>query len=140
MNEHSFRKSFENPAFKKAINWSWKIHDSFAGGVPDSYVEGSKSDLWIEYKWCNLPKRDTTLIDLSNPNQYLSKLQQEWLRRRFTLGRNDACVILGHDLGCNIFFGLSWETPLTKNDLLKTAFTKVTARNHILNIVTSVTY
>ena len=121
--------------FKKAVNWSWKIHDSFAGGVPDSYIEGPKSDLWIEYKWCNLPKRDTTLIDLANPNQYLSRLQQEWLRRRHNLGRNDACVVLGHEKGVNIFLGLSWETPIQKTRLLNQALSKADAREKILGLI-----
>lgn len=45
------------------------------GGPPDAYYCGKKNDLWVEYKFIELPKRVTTQI---YPN--LSELQIEWLR------------------------------------------------------------
>lgn len=135
MNEHSFRKSFEG-GLKPSLNWSWKIHDSFAGGVPDSYYEGMKQDLWVEYKWVNLPKRDSTIIDLSNPDKYLSKLQQLWLVRRHELGRNDAIVIAGHSEGVTIFKNLEWKTPLTKQEFIAKGMSKKAAQQLLLSWIT----
>ncbi len=75
MNEHGFidavhRRLPADPSFMK-----WKIHDSFAGGKPDAYYCGPLNDLWVEYKFIELPKRVTTQI---YPD--LSELQIDWLR------------------------------------------------------------
>lgn len=134
MNEHSFRKSFERN-LKKELSWIWKIHDAFAGGVLDAYYEGYKNDLWVEYKWVNLPKRNTTIIDLSNPDKYLSKLQQRWIHRRVALKRDDVVVIAGHAQGCNLYFNEEWLEPRTREDFLARSVSVKEARNKLLTLL-----
>lgn len=89
-----------------------KNHNQFNGGIADCWYSG-KRDLWVEYKFLVVPKRDATQIDLRHPNgKMLSPLQQDWLRERHLEGRNIA-VIVGCKEGGAIFQNLEWEVPLT---------------------------
>jgi hypothetical protein len=63
-----------------------KTHQSFHGGMPDVFYEGSKAMLWIEYKWLrSKPVRAFT------PD--LSKLQHEWLKRNHKNGHNPWIIV-----------------------------------------------
>jgi hypothetical protein len=93
-----------------SIFW-WKVADPYAGGVPDIFIEGPRQDVWCEVKYIKaLPLRETTVIDFTK-TRYLSKLQQEWLLRREKI-RKDTLVIVGHPLGCVMFWGNTWITPI----------------------------
>ena len=119
MNEHGFSKSLRTKMHKvdPSIFW-WKINDAYAGGTPDIFIEGVHRDIWCEAKYIKeLPKRDTTMIDFTNTNQYLSKLQQEWLIRRHHK-RGDTLVAVGHPDGCLLLWGLSWQTPMNRVSIL----------------------
>lgn len=103
---------------KTGLFYQWKINDPYTNGVPDKFIEGPNHDLWLESKRMKaLPKRDSTIIDLCNPDKFLSKLQAEWLLRRHNR-RGDAAVLLSiDDLGCALFFDAEWLTPLTTGEL-----------------------
>ena len=91
MNEHSFSSKILTKCREKGIAKAWKINDNFAGGVPDAWFLGNKSDLWIEFKWLNsLPKRESTII---KPD--LSALQLGWLKMLQDHGRQ-AVVVIGY--------------------------------------------
>ena len=72
---------------------SWKINDSYAGGVPDAFyrrTDNFSRPLWVEYKFIKtLPKRMTTMIV---PN--LSAQQLMWLKQARNAGEQ-AIVIIG---------------------------------------------
>lgn len=75
-----------------------KNHNEYNGGIPDCWYS-ARLDLWIEYKYVELPARpDTmiTIIDGKKPS--LSKLQQEWITSRVHEGRN-VWVIVGSNIG-----------------------------------------
>ena len=92
-----------------------KNHNEYNSGIADCWYSG-KRDLWIEYKFIVLPKRDTTLIDLAGgKNPALSHLQQEWLRERHKEGRN-VWVIVGCKEGGVIYQGGEWEIAMTAAD------------------------
>ncbi len=113
MNEHGYSQKLRKKLAATGRVFQWKINDNYAGGVPDLFIEGPISDLWLESKRIQtLPKRDTTVIDLCNTNQYLSKLQQIWLARRADV-RGDAAVLVSHDAKAAIFFNREWEMPIT---------------------------
>ena len=84
-----------------------KTHNPFIGGVPDMWYSGQTGDLWVEYKFIMLPKRDTTVI---RPD--LSGLQSDWLRERYGEGRNVA-VIVGCKDGGVVMPGRIWEHNIT---------------------------
>ena len=84
-----------------------KTHNPYIGGIPDCWYSGRGGDLWIEYKFVVLPKRDTTLINID-----VSSLQSDWLRDRYSEGRTVA-VIVGCKEGGVIFTGLTWETEIS---------------------------
>ena len=92
-----------------------KNHNEYAAGIADCWYSG-KRDLWIEYKFIEVPKRDTTLIDLvGGKNPPLSALQQEWLKQRNLEGRN-VWVIVGCKEGGVIYQGGEWESAVTAKD------------------------
>lgn len=71
-----------------------KNHNPYNSGIPDCWYSGAKGDLWVEYKFIALPKRDTTVIDLvSGASPVLSVLQQQWLIGRDAEGRNVGVII-----------------------------------------------
>lgn len=113
--EHTYIRSVHRYA-PKLVSLNWKINDQYHSGVPDCFYEGDFKDLWCEYKYVKpFPKRPITLIDLCNPNKYLSKLQVLWLTRRYEI-RGDTAVIAGCQYGGVIFWGDSWKIPIKAED------------------------
>jgi hypothetical protein len=85
-----------------------KNHNEYNGGIADVWYSGTKADLWAEYKFIAVPKRDATVIDLVNgKNPAISYLQQDWLGRRHDEGRQVG-VIVGSKDGGVWFPGISW--------------------------------
>lgn len=90
-----------------------KNHNQFNGGIADVWYSGSKKDLWIEYKFVTVPKRDSSSIDLIGGKMpSVSHLQQQWLKARHTEGRLVG-LLVGSKSGGVWFPGVSWEEPLT---------------------------
>ena len=91
MNEHGFIRSIHRrlPSDLEV----WKINDNYKGGVADAYYSGDEGDLWVEYKFVKLPKRDSSKVDFG-----LSALQIDWLTKQANRGRQVA-VIIGSDEG-----------------------------------------
>lgn len=84
-----------------------KNHNQYNGGIADVWYSG-KRDLWVEYKFIVVPKRDDTLVDLvGGKNPPISYLQQDWLGKRHDEGRNVG-VIVGSKDGGVWFPGISW--------------------------------
>lgn len=81
-----------------------KMANPYRGGTPDVWYSGTRSDLWIEYKF--IPKIPKTSITAA-----LSALQQQWLARRHSEGRNLA-VIVGCPDGGVVFRDREWEQAL----------------------------
>ena len=93
------------------------MNDTYAGGVPDFFIEGSARDLWLEVKYIkNFPKRESTIIDLSNHKKYLSMNQQLWLERR-SLKRNDAAVLVGSEHGGVLLTDMQWTAPFSSLEI-----------------------
>lgn len=86
-----------------------KNHNEYNGGIADCWYSGQQCDLWVEYKFLEVPKRPFTEIHLCDPKKPygLSTLQQEWLTGRFEEGRNVA-VIVGCKDGGVIYPRLEW--------------------------------
>lgn len=96
--------------------YSMKNHNQFNGGIADCWYSGKSADLWVEYKFIDVPKRADTMIDLCNP-KLLSALQQEWLESRYREGRNIA-VIVGSKNGGVIFQNTDWMEPISSADFV----------------------
>jgi hypothetical protein len=103
-----------------------KNHNQYNGGIPDVWYSGNRADLWVEYKFIEVPKRGETIIDLSG---LLSALQQDWLAARHAEGRN-VVVIVGSADGGVWYDNLSWQIPIaTKAFLSRLADRKTLAAN-----------
>ena len=72
----------------------------YNNGTPDRYLDGPKSDLWIEFKqFDTLPRDGTASVapvpgKKQQPKGHLTELQRRWLQRRDRHGKN-AWVIAG---------------------------------------------
>ena len=84
-----------------------KNHNQFHGGIPDVWYSGPSADLWIEYKFVALPKRENTLITIE-----LSELQKNWITSRDAEGRSVG-VIVGSKDGGVWFPGTTWSAEIT---------------------------
>ena len=102
MNEHGFIKAI-NRHVHPDIH-TWKIHDSFCGGIPDSWYAGRNSKhLFVEYKYKRaFPARDSTTISFG-----LSQLQLNWLYEMYQRGiptmlmvgvEKSVATFVGHEL------------------------------------------
>lgn len=93
--------------------YSMKNHNQFNGGIADVWYSGSKKDLWVEYKYLEMPKCDNTKIDLlGGKTPKVSHLQQHWLKSRHAEGRSVG-LLVGSSAGGVWFPGISWGLPLT---------------------------
>lgn len=94
-----------------------KTNNPFRGGIADMWYSGTKSDLWVEYKYePSLPRTRTYLPKLS-------PLQVMWLGNRYDEGR-EVAVILGIPEGGVIFTELGWLKPHTRSELLARAVSR----------------
>ena len=110
MNEHGFIKSITNKLPKEI--YRWKIQALMNNGVPDCYFSGPAGDLWVEFKFIKLPKRESTLI---KPN--LSALQLKWLDGRYDEGRTVA-VIIGSNINSAILIDKQWYSVITNHSFV----------------------
>lgn len=86
-----------------------KNHNIYNGGIFDCWYSGAR-DLWVEYKFINVPVRDATVINLD-----LSELQIDWGRSRHAEGRKVG-VIVGCKAGGVWFPDVEWGTPITAGE------------------------
>jgi hypothetical protein len=93
-----------------------KMANPYRGGTADSWYSGVRGDLWIEWKFVELPKRDETEIDLTHctpkTKPILAALQQDWIMSRIKEGRR-VWVGVGCKEGCVFFTDLMWAIPHT---------------------------
>lgn len=115
-----------------------KNHNVYNGGIADVWYSGAKADLWVEYKFIAVPKRDDTLIDLvGGKKPALSALQQDWLSERHTEGRNVG-VIVGSKAGGVWYPGTAWLTPLTAAQFRQQLQSRAELGAHIKNFTAGV--
>lgn len=116
-----------------------KMANPYRGGTFDHWYDG-KRDLWVEWKFIDVPKRPDTVIDLVTPRgkkmeSPLSALQQQWGRDRHNNGRH-VWVIVGCKEGGVVFTDLSWEEKLTADEFCTWMLTRKQIadriRDHVL--------
>jgi len=91
-----------------------KMSNPYSSGTADDWYSGTKTDLWIEYKFlARVPQRAN--VWLTNPNvktPMLTYLQADWLAQRYAEGRN-IWVIIGCPTGGVILRDLKWANEIT---------------------------
>lgn len=100
--ETTFIQSIHRLLPKKV--YRMKNHNEYNGGIADCWYDGPRADLWIEYKFVVLPKRDDTLVRIE-----LSELQMQWLRERKFNGRNVVVVVGCKEGGVWLTHPRKWE-------------------------------
>lgn len=92
-----------------------KNANPYRGGTPDFWFS-CRRDLWVEYKFIEVPKRDDTVIDfISGKDPHISGLQQDWIEHRLSEGRN-VWVIVGCKAGGVIYRNDGWRHPITAGE------------------------
>lgn len=114
--------------------YALKNHNPYNGGIADCWYSGISGDLWVEYKFTEIPKRPGTEIKLIGDTGMLSTLQQNWLTDRHAEGRTVA-VIVGTPSGGIFLRGVDFKNPLTALDLRQRLLTKVQLASLISEIV-----
>lgn len=110
-----------------------KMANPYRGGTADSWYSGSEADLWIEWKFIDVPKRDGTIIDLiGGKKPMISVLQQHWIRNRLLEGR-EVWTIVGCKEGGVIYKDCGWAAPLTAADFLARVETRPYIAQQILD-------
>ena len=129
MNEHSFIRAVH--AHLPPELFRWKIHDTFAGGVPDAFYAGPASTLFVEYKYVKaLPKRDSSVLRTT-----LTPQQIQWLNRLYSLNQPTALINGCEKLALVITDG-QWIQEPNRNDFIKRAVTFQAAANWINSVCT----
>lgn len=104
-----------------------KMHNQYVGGPADVWYSGVANDLWIEYKFIEVPKRVTTLIDIESE---FSPLQLDWLESRHKEGRNIRAII-GSKLGGVMLNSHTWRQPIFPKDFYRLLQTRETLAAYI---------
>lgn len=95
-----------------------KTNNPYRGGTPDVYYEHRRM-MWAEYKFIEVPKRDSTVIVPE-----LSELQRAWLQRNWKAGHRPL-VIVGHAGGGVVFTQpLAWNAGLRRQDFLDSTMSR----------------
>lgn len=132
MTETQYWQRHLQPLLRQRV-YAWKINARYVSGIPDWWASGSKGDIWVENKRL---ERDVAtppgVIDLMDTDKYLTALQQQWLAARHSEGRAVG-VLLFSKLGHVFFPGLSWQTPITGQQLRESAMTKHELAEHIID-------
>lgn len=107
MDEHGFIRYLHSKLDPDVFHW--KIHDQFAGGVPDAFYT-AKRPLWVEYKYIKtLPKRPST-----NLSTCLTVNQQLWLDR-LQKANQPCALIIGSGQRAVILVNGQWNTDITRH-------------------------
>lgn len=90
-----------------------KNNNIYTAGIWDVWYSGFGRDLWVEYKFITLPKRETTLIDPG-----LSELQKDWGKDRIDEGRNMAVIVGCKEGGVIMTKQTEWMRPWTRTEFM----------------------
>lgn len=85
-----------------------KNHNAYNGGIFDVWYSAKPFDLWVEYKFIEIPKRPKTSI---MPD--LSALQLEWGKARKEEGRNCWVIIGAKEGGVVLRDQAMWDAAIT---------------------------
>ncbi|MBS0454033.1 MAG: hypothetical protein JSS14_22245 [Proteobacteria bacterium] len=134
--ENTFIKSVHGHL--PAAVYHMKNHNEYIAGPADVWYSGAAGDVWIEYKFINVPARPDTVIDLITPkgkgDAIITTLQQDWLRARDREGRRVG-VIVGSKDGGIWLPGVDWSCRFTAAEFLKRLKSRKQLADTIRNIV-----
>lgn len=106
-----------------------KMCNPYRGGTWDMWYSGQAADLWVEYKFVVLPKRESTPIDFD-----LSELQLKWGDGRLNEGR-ELAVIVGCKEGGVLLLNQEWRKPFD----LKKFKPRIWARDQLAGWINDIT-
>lgn len=118
--------SFISGVHKYVQAYAMKNHNEYVGGVADCWYSGHVRDLWVEYKFIVVPKRDSTMIVPE-----LSPLQLQWLTERRSEGRHMWVVIGCKEGGVMMCRPPEWKTGVNAATFRERVVTRAQLANAI---------
>jgi hypothetical protein len=102
-----------------SILYRMKNNNEYIGGVADHWYDATR-DLWVEWKFIKVPKRDDTVIDfVSGKDPIISGLQQEWIKGRHANNRHVWVIVGCEDGGVIMDRPQKWQTPWSAGEFRK---------------------
>lgn len=112
-----------------------KMHNPYRSGTADVWYSG-RLDLWVEYKFIQVPVRETSTILLCGAkNPLLSPLQQDWLSRREAEGRRVWVVVGCAKGGVVLKSEAEWRRVWTAKEFKSALISCQAVAQEILNCV-----
>ncbi|MCK5617183.1 hypothetical protein KAR91_85760 [Candidatus Pacearchaeota archaeon] len=94
---------------KSDVNLTQKFTDMFSLGIPDLLTGNRDAAMWVELKWCEIPKRPDTPFDLA----HFTGPQKNWLTR-WDMKPNMCLCLVGTQRGWFVITPNIFATPHTK--------------------------
>jgi len=128
MNEHGFIRAVHGRLPPDLFRW--KIHDRFAGGIPDAFYRGPACSLFVEYKYVKtLPKNNNTELRTT-----LTASQIRCLDLFYKLNQPVA-LIIGCEQRAVVLQHGAWNNPLTRQKFLADSIDFQATANWISSII-----
>jgi hypothetical protein len=105
------------------------MNNPYRGGTPDYFYELHRQ-LWVEYKFIEVPKRAGTII---HPN--LSALQLTWLKRNHANGHGPLVVVGSRQGGIVLRDPRNWTDGFSAGAFVRSVLTKQVIASQILKAV-----
>ena len=108
-----------------------KMNNPYSSGTPDFWFSGSRTDLWIEYKFLQrIPVKAPIVVA-----KLLSRLQLDWLQKRSKEGRNVA-VIVGCSTGGVFLQAEDWSKEISGDRFKALILSRKELAEHIVRQIT----
>ena len=107
--ELKFQNNRVIPNLKADVNLVQKFTDHFSLGIPDLLTGNRDAAMWIEVKWCEVPKRPDTPFDLA----HFTGPQKNWMRR-WDMKPNMCLCLVGTPEGWFVITPNMFATPHSK--------------------------
>lgn len=107
--------------------YSEGMANPYRGGTPDRYYEGSRSHLWVEYKYIKTVPASWRIKD------HVTALQIKWIRRA-QKNHVPIAVIAGFNKsGLILVEDMYWDMSLSRHDINRYLLSKEKIVNFIIN-------
>jgi hypothetical protein len=126
MTENNFWKSLRKKLVPRV--YALKLNVRYVAGIPDCWLSGKETDLWLELKYL---KKVPPIVD---PTKLLSTLQKAWLMSRHQEGRRVG-VLIGSPDGHVYYPGLSWESSVSRGSFISQTMTTTEVANLLVDML-----
>lgn len=127
MNEHGFVKAVHRHISSSIF--TWKINDTYTGGIPDAFYAGPHASVFVEYKYTpKLPIKNTSIVRTT------LSTQQKFILNKINNTHTKCLVVIGCGKSAIILLNGEWNTEVTKALFESKAMSFKEVANYIQNL------